>query len=91
MNSVVAGSYPPVPGPPAAATLAAVRAAWGAGDEVTVVSPRASAAGRRAYLHGWRAVAALARLSRGQDRLVLVVEPSANDPDQVHRIGLRFH
>ena len=41
---VVVGSYPPVPGPAAAATVAAVRRAWAAGHEVVVVSPRPSAA-----------------------------------------------
>ena len=39
-KSLVVGSYPPVPGPPAAATVAAVRRAWAAGREVVVVSPR---------------------------------------------------
>jgi hypothetical protein len=34
----------------------------------------------------WRIVEAAAAC-----RLVIVVEPSANDPHQVHRIGLRFH
>jgi hypothetical protein len=75
MRTVVAGSYPPVPRPAAAATLAAVRAALAAGDDVLVVSPRASAAHRRASLRGWRAVVALARLSRGRQRLILVAEP----------------
>jgi hypothetical protein len=41
---LVAGSYPPAPGPAAAATVAAVRRAWGDGREVVVVSPRPSAA-----------------------------------------------
>lgn len=41
---LVAGSYPPVPGEPAAATVAAVRRAWAAGCEVVVASPRPSAA-----------------------------------------------
>jgi len=41
---LVFGSYPPVPGEAAAATVAAVRRAWGEGDEVIVVSPRPSAA-----------------------------------------------
>jgi hypothetical protein len=46
---VVVGSYPPVPGLAAAATVAAVRRAWhrndgAAGCEVVVVSPRPSAA-----------------------------------------------
>jgi hypothetical protein len=75
VNAVVVGSYPPVPGPAAAATLAAVRAAWTAGDDVLVVSPRATAADRRAHLRGWWAAAALARLSRRRQHLVLVAEP----------------
>jgi hypothetical protein len=41
---LVAGSYPPVPGLAAAATVAAVRRVWAAGGEVVVVSPRPSAA-----------------------------------------------
>ena len=41
---LVVGSYPPVPGAPAAATVAAVRRAWAGGSEVVVVSPRPSAA-----------------------------------------------
>jgi hypothetical protein len=55
--------------------LAAVQAAWAAGDDVLVVSPRPSAADRRAHLHTWRAAAALARLARRRQRLVLVAEP----------------
>jgi hypothetical protein len=82
VNTLVAGSYPPVPGPAAAATLAAVREAVRAGDDVLVVAPRATAAHRRATLRGWRAASALARLSRGQDRLVLVVEPGMPFGDQ---------
>ncbi len=75
MNTLVAGSYPPAPGPATAATLAAVRGALARGDTVTVVSPRASAAHRRAHLGGWRAATSLGRLSRHQDRLVLVAQP----------------
>src|SRR5580704_8517904 len=41
---VVIGSYPPMPGPATAATIAAVRRAWDAGDEVQVVSYRTGAA-----------------------------------------------
>jgi hypothetical protein len=41
---LVLGSYPPVPGLPAAATVAAVRRAWADGSEVVVASPRPSAA-----------------------------------------------
>jgi hypothetical protein len=41
---VVIGSYPPLPGPATAATLAAVRRAWDAGLDVRVVSYRTGAA-----------------------------------------------
>jgi len=41
---VVIGSYPPLPGPATAATLAAVRRAWDSGAEVRVVSYRTGAA-----------------------------------------------
>jgi len=41
---LVAGSYPPVPGAPAAATFAAVRRLWASGSEAVVASPRPSAA-----------------------------------------------
>jgi len=41
---VVIGSYPPMPGPATAATLAAVRRAWDDGDQVQVVSYRTGAA-----------------------------------------------
>ncbi len=41
---VVVGSYPPLPGPATAATLAAVRRAWEAGSDVRVVSYRTGAA-----------------------------------------------
>jgi hypothetical protein len=40
---VVIGSYPPLPGPATAATLAAVRRAWDAGADVRVVSYRTGA------------------------------------------------
>jgi hypothetical protein len=75
VRTLVAGSYPPAPGPATAATLAAVRAALAAGDDVIVVSPRASAAHRRAHLAGWRGAVALARLSPRRQRLVLVAQP----------------
>ena len=41
---VIIGSYPPLPGPATAATLAAVRRAWEAGADVRVVSYRTGAA-----------------------------------------------
>jgi hypothetical protein len=74
---LVAGSYPPVPGPVSAAALGAVRRALAAGDDVEVVSPRPSAAHHTATLHGWRAAWALVRRGRAMraDTLVLCVEP----------------
>jgi hypothetical protein len=41
---VVVGSYPPMPGPATAATIAAVRRGWDAGTSVQVVSYRTGAA-----------------------------------------------
>ena len=75
MRVVVAGSYPPVPGPAAASTLAAVERSWAEGHEVEVVSPRPSAAHRHAALSGYWAAWALVKLSRRADALVLCVEP----------------
>ena len=76
-RTLVAGSYPPVPGAASAATLAAVRAELAAGAEVEVVSPRPSAAHHTASLHGAAGALALYRWgSRMQaDSLVLCVEP----------------
>ena len=75
---LVVGSYPPVPGPAAAATVAAVRRAWGAGREVVVASPRPSAA--PLVLRAARAggiAREVVRLGRGQrcELVVLCVEP----------------
>jgi hypothetical protein len=61
---LVAGSYPPVPGPASAATVAAVRREWDDGNEVTVVSPRPSAAHLHGRLQGTRAPWELERLRR---------------------------
>jgi hypothetical protein len=41
---VVVGSYPPMPGPATASTIAAVRRAWDKGEQVQVVSYRTGAA-----------------------------------------------
>jgi hypothetical protein len=59
---LVVGSYPPVPGAAAAATVAAVCRGWDEGREVEVVSPRPSAAHRTARLRGIRAARELAQL-----------------------------
>ena len=77
MNSttLIAGSYPPVPGPAAAATLGAVRRAWDSGEEVVTASPRPSAAAHVLPARGLaRALGALAR-KYDCGRLVLCVEP----------------
>ncbi len=77
-KSLVVGSYPPVPGPPAAATVAAVRRAWAAGREVVVVSPRPSAAPLVLKATGARGIAReVVRLGRqnGCDEVVLCLEP----------------
>ena len=75
---LVAGSYPPVPGPAAQVTLAEVRRILAEGDEVEVVSPRTSAAHHVGTLWGLRAPTTLARLRRrGRfDRLVFCLEPT---------------
>ncbi|MGD0809914.1 MAG: hypothetical protein ABSA91_09440 [Acidimicrobiales bacterium] len=74
---LVVGSYPPVPGAPAAATVAAVRRAWEAGAEVVVVSPRPSAAPFVVPLAGPAFGHELAelRLVHGCSGLVLCLEP----------------
>jgi hypothetical protein len=55
---VVVGSYPPMPGPATAATLAAVRRAWQTGASVRIVSYRTGAADMAVPvtgpLAGWR-------------------------------------
>jgi hypothetical protein len=76
-RTLVVGSYPPVPGAPAAATVAAVRRAWDAGAEVVVASPRPSAAPFVVPLAGpafGRALAKL-RLVHGCNEVVLCLEP----------------
>lgn len=74
---LVVGSYPPVPVAGAPATLREVRRAWAAGDEVTVVSPRLSAAHLAVPVFGPLAGRRLDHVRRhtGTDRLVLVLEP----------------
>lgn len=74
---LVVGSYPPVPVAGAPVTLAEVRRAWAAGDEVTVVSPRLSAAHLAVPVYGLLGGRRLDNLRRhtGARRLVLVVEP----------------
>jgi hypothetical protein len=75
---LVVGSYPPVPGPAAAATVGAVRRAWAIGVDVAVASPRPSAAAHLLEVSGGRGlsrqIGALAR-RLGCDQVVLCIEP----------------
>ncbi len=73
---LVVGSYPPIPVPGAAASIAEVRRAWAEGLEVTVVAPRLSASHLTVPVYGLLSGRRLANVRRvtGADRLVLVVE-----------------
>ncbi len=73
---LVVGTYPPIPLPAAQATVAAVKAAWATGHQVTVVSPRLSAADYAVPVTGPLAGTRLDRIRRrvAADQLVLVVE-----------------
>ena len=75
-HTLIVGSYPPIPVAGAPVTLAEVRRAWAAGDEVTVVSPRLSAAHLTVPVAGLLAGRRLDNVRRvtGAERLVLVVE-----------------
>jgi hypothetical protein len=68
---IVAAPYPTMGGPASAATLALVRRLLADGHDVTVVSPRASAAHHHADPVSPRGVARLAGLVAGCDRLVI--------------------
>src|SRR5580658_10204128 len=74
---VIVGSYPPMPGPATAATLAAVRRAWDEGASVRVVSYRTGAADISVPvagpLAGWR-LEQVRRHYAGPDQVVLVVQ-----------------
>jgi len=82
MSALVVGSYPPIPLSAAAATVAAVRRAWAEGDEVTVVSPRLSAADLAVPVVGILAGHRLTSLRRytASTRLVVVMEPGVPVP-----------
>jgi len=82
---LVIGSYPPIPLPAAAAAVAAVRRAWAAGDDVTVASPRLSAAHLAVPVVGILAGRRLANLRRhtSATRLVMVMEPGVPVPAPV--------
>jgi hypothetical protein len=79
---VVIGTYPPIPRPAAAATVAAVREAWDSGLDVTVVSPRVSAAHLAVPVAGPLAGRRLTNVGRhtAARRLVLVAEPGMPVP-----------
>lgn len=73
---LVLGSYPPVPGPASAATLAVVRSLWAEGAEVVVASPRPSAALEVITQVGAAAAARATELAAAHDcqELVLCLE-----------------
>lgn len=75
---LVVGTYPPVPGPASAATLAAVRRGWASGREVVVASPRPSAAQEVVPVGGPAVGGAIAKLGRrlGCTELVVCLEPA---------------
>lgn len=93
---VVAGPYPTMQGPEAAATFALVRALVAAGDDVTVVSPVPSAAHHHLDVVGARGALGLARLAAGADRLVVRLDARAvgasSDPPRAlpGRLALRL-
>jgi hypothetical protein len=73
---LVVGSYPPIPVPAAAATLAVVQRAWADGRQVTVASPRPSAAHLAVPVAGVLSGRRLAHLQQhtSSDHLILVLE-----------------
>ena len=77
---LVVGSYPPVPGPAAAATLDAVRRAYAAGEDVVVVAPRHGAAHRTMRVAGPHAGSLLDRLRRESEASHLVLCAEAGLP-----------
>jgi hypothetical protein len=91
MATLVVGPYPPSADPVAAVVLGHVRELRRSGDLCDVVSPAPSAARHHADLARPKGVLALARLTRGHDRVVvhytgdLVPAPA---PDPVRRIML---
>lgn len=91
---VVAGPYPTMPGPEAAAVFELVRELVDDGHDVTVVSPAPSAAHAVADPGGPRGAMRLARHASGKDRLVLRLDAAgvaadANPPSALPgRLGL---
>lgn len=88
---LVVGTYPPVPRPAAAVTSATVRALWSVGHEVTVVSPRLSAAHLSSPVHGILAGRRLrhCRRTSGATTLVLIAEPGMPIPSTGRALPLR--
>lgn len=88
---LVVGSYPPIPLPAAGATVAAVRRAWADGHEVTVVSPRVSAAHLAVPVVGILAGRRLSNLRRhtSATRAVVVLEPGVPVPIRARTTVLR--
>ena len=77
---VIIGSYPPMPGPATAATLAAVRRAWDQGSTVRVVSYRHGAADLTVPVAGALAGRRLEQVRRhygGPPAVVLVLQAGA--------------
>jgi hypothetical protein len=74
---LVVGSYPPIPLPAADASVSQMQRGWDEGLEVTVVSPRLSAADLMVPVAGPLAGHRLKNLRRhtSSDRLALVLEP----------------
>lgn len=81
-NVVVAAPYPTMPGPEAAATLALVRRLVADGEDVTVISPVASAAHHFTNYAGAKGAIRLARLAAGADVLHLRIDVDAMFPEQ---------
>jgi hypothetical protein len=88
---LVVGTYPPIPGHASVVTLAAVRRAYAAGQEVVVASPRPGAAHRTVRLDGPDIDARLdqVRLEHETRRLVVCAEPGMPIPLASSEFGPR--
>ncbi|HEY3239476.1 MAG TPA: hypothetical protein VGL92_07935, partial [Acidimicrobiia bacterium] len=84
---LVYGTYPPAPGPAAAATLAAVRSLLAQGAEVEVVSPWPSAAHHHAHVDGMRGnLRFAARVARARpDEILAHLDPTLLRPRRAGR------
>jgi hypothetical protein len=85
---LVFGSYPPTPGPEAAATLACVEELLAEGADVTVVSPVPSAAHHHADLATPAGAARLLRWARSADAVVVCGETHRPGPPSGRREAL---